>query len=157
MDIRAASEEESHSMHVGAVIKRKGTNIVTVAPDQSIAEVVGLLSTNRIGAVLVVDSQGDIAGIISERDIVHGLSQHGVKVMDMKVGALMTRDVQRCDPHDTIANIMGVMTQRRIRHIPVVENGKLVGIISIGDVVKQRLDETEMEVETLREYVTGRG
>jgi len=144
-------------MHVAAVIKRKGTNIVTIAPDHTIAEGAGLLTANRIGAVLVVDSRGDIAGIISERDIVHGLAKHGAKALDMKVETLMTRDVLRCNPQDTIANIMSIMTQRRIRHLPVVENGKLVGIISIGDVVKQRLDETELEVETLRGYVTGHG
>jgi len=142
-------------MHVSAVIKRKGNTIVTITADQTISAAANLLTVNRIGAVLVVDREGGIVGIISERDIIRGVSEHGAKVLDHPVEQLMTREVQTCRPGDTIADIMGVMTRQRIRHLPVMEDGKLQGIISIGDVVKQRLDETELEVETLRGYVVG--
>ncbi len=141
-------------MHIAAVIKRKGSHVVSIAPDRTIAEAVSLLIKNGIGAVLVLDSTGDIRGILSERDIVNGLSRHGGDTVNLRVDALMTRDVERCSPHDTIAEVMGVMTERRTRHLVAVENGKLAGLISIGDVVKQRLIDTNLEVETLRGYVS---
>ena len=141
-------------MHVAAVIKRKGSNVVSIAPDRTIAEAVSLLTKNGIGAVLVLDSTGDIHGILSERDIVKGLSRHGADALTQRVDALMTRDVQRCSPHDTIAEVMKVMTERRTRHLAVMEDGKLAGLISIGDVVKQRLIDANLEVETLRGYVS---
>jgi CBS domain-containing protein len=142
-------------MHVSAVIKRKGNTIVTITGNQTIAEAANQLTANRIGAVLVVDRKDTIAGIISERDIIRGVAEHGAKVLDMAVERLMTREVLTCRPGDTISDIMGVMTRQRIRHLPVVDDGKLLGIISIGDVVKQRLDEADLEVETLRGYVIG--
>jgi len=141
-------------MHIAAVIKRKGSDVVSIAPDRTIAEAVSLLTKNRIGAVLVLDSTGEIQGILSERDIVSGLSRHGADALTQRVDALMTRDVLRCSPHDTIAEIMHVMTERRTRHLAVMENGKLAGLISIGDVVKQRLIDANLEVETLRGYVS---
>jgi CBS domain-containing protein len=144
-------------MHVAAVIKRKGSNVVSISPDKTIAEATKLLTEHRIGAVLVLDGSEGILGIISERDIIRGLAKHGPDALNQKVTALMTRDVQQCSPRDTIAEIMTIMTKRRFRHLPVVDDGKLLGMISIGDVVKQRLDETELEVETLRGYVTGQG
>jgi len=144
-------------MHVAAVIKRKGSNVVSITPDRTIADATNLLTENRIGAVLVMDSNQGIRGIISERDIIRALSKYGADVLTHKVESLMTRDVQQCSPKDTIAEVMTTMTTRRFRHLPVVEDGKLLGMISIGDVVKQRLDDTELEVETLRGYVTGQG
>jgi len=101
-----------------------------------------------------LDSTGDIHGILSERDIVNGLSRRGVDALTERVDALLTRDVERCSPHDTIAEVMAVMTERRTRHLAVMEDGKLVGLISIGDVVKQRLIDANLEVETLRGYVS---
>jgi len=144
-------------MHVAAVIKRKGSNVVSISPDKTIADATKLLTEHRIGAVLVLDGSEGILGIISERDIIRGLAKHGPDALNQKVTALMTREVQECSPRDTIAEIMTTMTKRRFRHLPVVDDGKLLGMISIGDVVKQRLDETELEVETLRGYVTGQG
>jgi CBS domain-containing protein len=141
-------------MHVAAVIKRKGSHVVSIAPDRTIAEAVGLLTEKGIGAVLVLDSTGNIHGILSERDIVNGLSRHGADALIQRVDTLMTRDVQRCSPHDTIAEVMKVMTERRTRHLAVMEDGKLAGLISIGDVVKQRLIDMDLEVETLRGYVS---
>lgn len=139
-------------MHVAAVLKRKGFHVVSITPDRTIAEAVTLLSQNGIGAALVVDNTGAIQGIISERDIIRGLAEQGADAVTQRVDTLMTRDVHPCSPQDTIADVMTVMTQRRHRHLPVVEDGKLLGLISIGDVVKQRLIDTDLEVETLRGY-----
>jgi CBS domain-containing protein len=144
-------------MHVAAVIKRKGSTVISITPERTIAEAANLLTENRIGAVLVLDGGEGIRGIISERDIVHALSKHGATAMTRRVEEVMTREVKHCSSKDTIAEVMTVMTKRRFRHLPVVDDGKLLGMISIGDVVKQRLDETELEVETLRGYVTGQG
>ncbi|UEM04675.1 CBS domain-containing protein [Skermanella rosea] len=144
-------------MHVAAVIKRKGSSVISIAPERTIGEAANLLTENRIGAVLVMDGNEGIRGIISERDIIRALTKFGADTLNRRVEEVMTRNVQQCSPSDTIAEIMTVMTTRRFRHLPVVENGKLLGMISIGDVVKQRLDETELEVETLRGYVTGQG
>ena len=141
-------------MHIAAVLKRKGSHVVSIAPDRTIAEAVSLLTKNGIGAVLVLDSSGDIHGILSERDIVNGLSGQGADALNQRVDALMTRDVQRCSPSNTIAEVMRVMTERRIRHLAVTEDDRLVGLISIGDVVKQRLIDTNLEIETLRGYVS---
>ena len=141
-------------MHVAAVIKRKGSDVVIIASDRTIAEAVNVLTERRIGALLVMDGNDAVGGIISERDIVRALSRNGADVLTRKVSELMTRDVRSCSCHDTIAKVMNIMTQGRFRHFPVVEDGKLVGLISIGDVVKQRLDDAELEVETLRGYVT---
>jgi len=144
-------------MHVAAVIKRKGSGVVSITPDRTIADATNLLTENRIGAVLVMDGAECIRGIISERDIIRALSKYGADALSHTVGSLMTREVQQCSPNDTIAEVMTTMTTRRFRHLPVVDGGKLLGMISIGDVVKQRLDDTELEVETLRGYVTGQG
>ena len=141
-------------MHVAAVLKRKGSHVESIAPDRTIAEAVGLLIKHGIGAVLVLDGTGNIHGILSERDIVNGLTRHGADTLTQRVDALMTRDIQRCSPHDTIAEVMGVMTERRTRHLIVMEDGKLAGLVSIGDAVKQRLIDMDLEVETLRGYLS---
>ena len=141
-------------MHVAAVIKRKGSDVVTIASDRTIAEAVNVLAECRIGAILVMDGNDAVDGIISERDIVSALSRGGADVLTQKVSDVMTTDVRSCSCHDTIAEVMTVMTQERSRHLPVIDDGKVVGMISIGDVVKQRLDDAELEVESLRGYVT---
>jgi CBS domain-containing protein len=141
-------------MHVAAVIKRKGSDVVTIAADRTIAEAVNVLAERRIGALLVMDGNDAVDGIISERDIVGALSRSGADVLARKVSDVMTRKVRSCSCHDTIAEVMTVMTQERSRHLPVIDDGKVVGMISIGDVVKQRLDDAELEVESLRGYVT---
>jgi CBS domain-containing protein len=140
-------------MHIAAVIKRKGSDVVSIAPDRTIAEAVSLLTDHGIGAVLVLDSTGSVQGILSERDIVNGLSSHGADALTQRVDALMTRDVLHCSPRDTVATVMKIMTEQRTRHLTVMEDGKLAGMISIGDVVKQRLIDANLEVETLRGYV----
>jgi CBS domain-containing protein len=139
---------------VSDVLNEKGVQVTTVAPDQSVAAVVELLTGNRIGAVPVIDTHGRLAGIISERDIVHGIARHGAAVMNLPAETLMTREVTTCRLEDPIVELMEVMTKRRIRHLPVVEDGVLRGIVSIGDVVKQRLGEAHFELEQLRRYVS---
>lgn len=140
-------------MHARDILKNKGNRIVTANAEMSVADASHMLHDNRIGAVLVLNAAGRIAGIFSERDIVTGMAKHGAAVTAMSVGALMTREVMTCQPTDLIADIMATMTARRIRHLPVVEEDQLLGIISIGDVVKYRLDEAAHEVDSLREYV----
>jgi len=142
-------------MHVKAILKTKGATIITTRPQETVSAVSQLLNVNRIGAVLVMETDGTIAGIISERDIVRGMALHGAAVLDMPAADLMTRKVIQCSPDDTVAQIMEVMTRGRFRHLPVVENGRLVGFISIGDVVKHRVEEYAHELESLREYVAG--
>jgi CBS domain-containing protein len=141
-------------MHIAAVLKRKGSDVVSIAPDRTIAEAVRLLTGKGIGAVLVLSGAGDILGILSERDIVNGVSRKGADVLSQPVETLMTRDVLRCKPQDTIAEVMKVMTEQRSRHLAVMEDDRLAGLISIGDVVKQRLIDANLEVETLRGYVS---
>jgi CBS domain-containing protein len=140
-------------MHARDILKNKGNRIISADAEMSVADASRLLHDNRIGAVLVLKPDGRIAGIFSERDVVTGMAKHGAAVITMSVGSLMTREVMTCQPTDLIADIMAVMTARRIRHLPVVEDGQLLGIVSIGDVVKSRLDETAHEVDSLREYV----
>jgi CBS domain-containing protein len=135
------------------VLKEKGRRVVTVTPAQTVASVAEVLTDNRIGAAPVIDEQGRLAGIISERDIVRGLSRHGGAALTLTATELMTTDVRTCSPGDAVVELMEIMTNQRIRHLPVVENRELQGIVSIGDVVKQRLAEAQMELEELRRYI----
>ncbi|HEV7373011.1 CBS domain-containing protein [Arenibaculum sp.] len=143
-------------MHVAAVLKRKGSHVVSTDPGRTVGDIVEMLADNRIGAVLVLDG-GRVVGIVSERDVIRGIAEHGPAVLGHRVDTLMTRDVLHCRPTDTMAELMAVMTERRVRHLPVIADGEVAGMVSIGDVVKQRLDEAELEVETLRSYVAGNG
>jgi CBS domain-containing protein len=140
-------------MNVQAILEAKGHDVVTTRPETSIADVCRLLQRRRIGAVPVVDDAGTILGILSERDMVAGLSEHGVAVIGLTAAQLMSRQVRHCHPDDSIGEIMAVMTNRRVRHLPVIDEGRLCGLVSIGDVVKARLDEAALEVDSLRQYV----
>lgn len=140
-------------MHVQAILGNKGSQVVSIRPQATIMDACRLLAEHRIGAVLVMDDDGGLAGIFSERDSVRALAKHGGSALDLPLGEVMTRDVLTCKPEDSIDDLMSVMTARRVRHLPVVEDGKLVGIVSIGDVVKHRLDQAALEVDSLREYV----
>ena len=144
-------------MHVAAVLKRKGNRIVSATPEDSVAAVTRLLTEHRIGAVLVIDEDGQPVGILSERDVVRAVARDGAGALDRPAADLMTRELITGTPTDTVADMMAVMTQRRIRHVPIVESGRVVGVISIGDVVKARIDDAELEVESLRGYVAGMG
>ncbi len=140
-------------MHVANILKVKGTDVVTIGPDETVAATARLLNVKGIGAALVCDASGKVLGVISERDIIRGVAVNGERALEMQVRDLMTSEVIACKPTDTIAEVMKVMTMRRFRHMPVIEDGELKGIISIGDVVKNRIEETEMETRVLRDYV----
>jgi CBS domain-containing protein len=141
-------------MIVQDILAGKGASVVTITPAATIAELIAALAEHRIGAI-VVSADGDtVAGIVSERDIARGLHEHGAGLLDLPVSAVMTTDVSTCSPHDDIPSVARVMTQRRFRHLPVVVDGSLVGIVSIGDVVKKRIDQLETETDQLRDYLT---
>jgi CBS domain-containing protein len=141
-------------MSVAAILRHKAGETVTVTPAMTLAEAATQLSQHRIGAAPVME--GDtLAGIVSERDIVHFLARHGAAALDMPVRDAMSRAVQTATPRTTIPEAMSAMTAGRFRHLPVMEEARMVGIISIGDVVKARLDEQANEVESLRAYVAG--
>jgi CBS domain-containing protein len=141
-------------MIVRTILKHKTNNdVATTTAEQSVAEAAKALHHRRIGALVVVDANQSIVGILSERDIVRGLALHGSKAEALKVQDLMTSAVLVCGPDDSLDSLMGVMTNKRVRHLPVVEQGRLIGIITIGDVVKSRLEEATMQVDSLRDYV----
>lgn len=140
-------------MNVETILKRKGTDVHTTPADASIAEIAERLRRHRIGALVVSADGRAVAGIISERDLVHGLAADGAALLAKTAGDLMTRDVATCSRDDEIADIMSLMTERRVRHVPVVEDGKLCGMVSIGDVVLSRIEEVERETEALKEYI----
>lgn len=141
-------------MSVASILKVKGGEVVTASAEASVGEIAGLLCQHRIGAVLITGPGGAIEGIVSERDIVAGLAKSGAEVLGLAAGKIMTRDVHVCEPDDSIYEIMNVMTEQRIRHLPVVAEGKLSGIVSIGDVVKQRIAEVEYEAEEMKRYIS---
>jgi len=143
-------------MKVHALIDEKGTRVATVRPDASAATVVRLLKLEGVGALVVSTDGSKVQGIISERDIVRGLAEHGVALLDRKVSDLMTREVKTCGRDAHVTDVMAEMTRSRIRHLPVIEDGKLCGIVSIGDVVKNRLEELETETHVLRDFIVGR-
>ena len=141
-------------MIVRNVLKAKASNqVATTSSDQTVAGAAQILHKHRIGALVVVDADGSIEGILSERDIARGLALHGEELGTLPVNMLMTKTVLTSHPDDSIEHLMQIMTERRIRHLPVVEHGKLVGIMTIGDVVKNRLEEATMEVDQMRGYV----
>jgi CBS domain-containing protein len=145
---------EEAPMNVEGILKTKGSSVITIAPDARIGQAVDLLRQKGIGAVVVSTDGETVAGILSERDVVHALAERGAELLGLSVSALMTRHVFTCKPGDSTADLMAEMTRRRIRHLPVVEDGKLAGIVSIGDVVKSRLDEVEEEANSLRQFIT---
>ena len=138
-------------MKVGDILRTKGSRVVTVAPHITIDTLAHRLMLERIGAVPVVDDAGRVHGIVSERDLVTGLAQNGPALGEKTVEALMTTNVVTCGPEASVKEVMQLMTARRVRHIPVVDHGKLIGIVSIGDIVKNRLDDMEMETNVLRD------
>jgi CBS domain-containing protein len=140
-------------MYVADILKTKGYEIVTAAARDSVADALASMMEHRIGAVLVLNEQHGIAGILSERDLVRGMNRFGRDIFDKTVGDLMTTPVVTCSPRDPIAAIMGMMTAQRFRHVPVVEGDRLLGLVSIGDVVKSRIEEAQSEVEALRRYI----
>jgi len=140
-------------MNVSKILEHKGSDIISLEVGCSVLEVAKLLGTRRIGAIPIM-SKGELAGIISERDVMRGLAIKGGDVLRDTVDTLMTKSVFTCTMTDTIQHLMAIMTERRIRHIPVLEGKKLVAMISIGDVVKERMQEAQKEADALKEYIT---
>jgi CBS domain-containing protein len=138
-------------MSIQSILDHKGSKVITIAPDTKVGTAAHRLRLEHIGAI-VITSGDHIEGILSERDIVQGLTEQGAEVIDLPVSALMSRNVRTCKPDADIRDVMRLMTQHRIRHVPVVENGVLRGIVSIGDVVKSRLEDMELETNVLRDY-----
>ena len=140
-------------MTVKEILSHKGVDVVTTDPHASIADAVKLLATRRIGAVVVTGADQRIVGILSERDIVRVLAEQGPSVLSAPIAQVMTRKVSTCSECDTVSDVMEQMTAGKFRHVPVIDREQLVGIISIGDVVKHRLGEMERESEALRDYI----
>ena len=144
-------------MRISDILRSKsgiGASVVSIGPDASVAELVAQLSEHGIGALIVTDG-ADVVGIVSERDVVRRLHADGTSVLEAKVSELMTSPVVTCAPGDQVDAIAETMTERRFRHLPVVDGGQLVGIVSIGDVVKNRIRELEKDRSQLEQYVTG--
>ena len=144
-------------MTVSVILKTKGNDVVSVSPDELLSSVVDTLAARRIGAVLVLDAAGAVAGMLSERDVVRALSQEGPSALDKPVRAFMTAEVVHATPSESIAEVMEKMTVGRFRHLPILDQGRVAGIISIGDVVKRRIDDAVHEADALREYVASAG
>ncbi len=142
-------------MNVETILRNKGNSVATIRRDATVAEAVDILNRQRIGALVVSDDGHGVDGILSERDIVIALAVHGEDLLSRPVGDIMTRTVITCDPGDTVGALMAEMTNRRIRHFPVVAEGRLSGIVSIGDLVKNRLDEIEFEASSMRSFIAG--
>jgi CBS domain-containing protein len=142
-------------MKVRDILNHKGNSVATVRPDTTVATVIHRLMLERIGALVVSDDGSRVLGIISERDIVRIVGERGAEALapDLTVEQVMTRHVLTCGQDDSVKDLMSTMTQRRIRHLPVVEDGRMIGIVSIGDVVKNRVEEVELEANVLREYI----
>ena len=140
-------------MFVSDILSQKGGLVFSVTPATSVAEVSQQLSVRRIGSVLVLNEASSVVGIVSERDLVRALAAHGPKALELEARQIMTRDVVTCDPDDSIDEVMQAMTTGRFRHLPVVHRGELLGLVSIGDVVKARLEEAQHEAEALKAYI----
>ncbi len=140
-------------MRIADVLRTKGAAVATITPETSVSGLLNELSLNNIGAMVVVSTDG-VVGIVSERDVVRKLHEHGVELLRLPVSQIMTTMVATCSPTDTVDHLTALMTTKRVRHIPVVENNRLVGIVSIGDIVKQRMEELESEQRALQDYIT---
>jgi CBS domain-containing protein len=142
-------------MKVEDILKDKGPRVVTLTTESTVAQAAKVMIQERIGGVVVCDAEGKLRGVLSERDIVQGLNDYGEKVLPMKIGDLLGKHTVTVGPGDSLLKVMALMTDRRVRHLPIVdEEGHLSGIVSIGDAVKSRIEEIEAEAKTLWEYIT---
>ncbi len=141
-------------MLISEVLRRKGGEVFTVPPQTSVRDLLDRLAEHHVGALVVSPDGAEVVGIVSERDVVRRLAVHGSDLLDRPVSEIMTPEVNTCAPGDTVDQLMELMTARRFRHVPVVERGRLLGIVSIGDVVKQRIDELQTERDQLSTYIT---
>lgn len=140
-------------MNVAAILKLKGRDVATARAEASLMEIVGNLARHKVGAMVIVDAANRVVGIVSERDIVRALSTQGAEVLGHTAADFMTREVVTCSEEDTVVELMERMTDGRFRHLPVIADGELAGIVSIGDVVKARVNEAEQEAEAMRSYI----
>lgn len=140
-------------MNVSNILSAKGGNPITLRETAKVTDALATLYQNNIGALIVVDSAGNVSGILSERDIVRRLHDTGTEILEHPVTACMTGNPFHCTPDSSVDEVMQTMTNRRIRHMPVLTGGRLVGVISIGDVVKRKIEQTQEEAEALREYI----
>lgn len=141
-------------MRISEVIRRKGAAVITIRPDATVRDLLRVLEENGIGALVVSEDEGaTLVGIVSERDVVRALHHDGASVLDAQVSALMTAEVATCLPEDDLESLARVMTERRVRHLPVVVEGRLKAVVSIGDIVKHRIDELQAERDQLVDYV----
>jgi CBS domain-containing protein len=150
------SDEKGKTMSVEVILKGKGRNVFTIRPEHAVSDCAALLTTKKVGVAVVCDAKGKIMGVVSERDIVRGMSEYGKGVVDMPVRNIMTSPVLTCGVDDPVKRVMEVMTERRIRHLPVIEDDELVGIVSMGDCVNFRLREAQVEMGVLRDYAVTR-
>ncbi len=144
-------------MAVAHILRQKGSAVHSVMPGDSVQTIVDVLAKQRIGAVLVMDRDGHLAGIVSERDVVRAMAGDAAAVAGKSATDIMTARVRTCSPGDTEADLMALMTEHRIRHLPVLSNGKIAGMISIGDVVKLRMEMMEQEAEQMKTYIASAG
>ena len=144
-------------MAVAHILRQKGTSVFTVEPGDSVQTIVDMLARHRIGAVVVVDPAGGIAGIVSERDVVRAMVGDAAGVVSKTAKDIMTAKVRTCSPSDSEAELRQMMTESRIRHLPVVANGRVTGMISIGDVVKLRIESMEAEADQMKTYIASAG
>ncbi|MEV7044916.1 CBS domain-containing protein [Amycolatopsis sp. NPDC051061] len=141
-------------MRIADLLRKKGSAVATVTPETTVTALLAGLAENNVGAMVVVSPEGSIAGIVSERDVVRRLNEHGPGLLDGPVSEIMTKLVASCGPEDSVDQLSILMTERRIRHVPVLADGRLAGIISIGDVVKNRMEELEKSQEQLEAYIS---
>ena len=144
-------------MVVAHILRQKGSEVVTVSPSDTVQTIVDTLARHRIGAVVVVDASGAISGIVSERDVVRAMAKDAGAILKKTAKDIMTAKVMTCAPADSEAELMQLMTENRIRHLPVVVNGRLAGMVSIGDVVKLRIESIEREAEEMKSYIASAG
>lgn len=142
-------------MTVAAILAGKGGSVVTASPTTSLQDISTTLAEHKIGAIVTVEQDGSVCGIASERDVVRKIAELGGDALSNPISSCMTMNVISCTSSDTVDHVMGVMTQKKFRHMPVIENGDLLGIISIGDVVKMKIEMAEREAEELKQYIAG--
>lgn len=140
-------------MRIADLLRHKGSDVATVPPAISVAGLLEDLSRHNVGAMVVVDETGSVAGIVSERDVVRRLHERGAELLHEPVSEIMTTSVVTCEPTESVDSLASIMTERRIRHMPVVSGGRLVGIVSIGDVVRSRIEQLESDREQLESYI----
>jgi len=140
-------------LRVRDILAAKGDRVVTTKPFSSVKTIAQILRVENIGALVVTEDGDSVVGIVSERDVVHGFTVHGERLADKTAGDIMTREALTCGLEDAVKDVMAKMTRHRVRHLPVLREGRLAGLVSIGDVVKSRLDEAELETSVMRDYV----